>query len=182
MFAGHWRWGALLSYPRKWDREVKRDVLCILIKSKSLRHLAVDACICVSISLRLKGKHEDEKVLPLLLLSCFSHVWLYATPWTAAHQAPPSLGFSRQEHWSGLPFPSPMHGSEKWNCSVMSDFATLWTAAYQAPLSMGFSRQEYWSGVPLPSPEKVLGNEKKWSTEIEAMSRIFWLVQMSLGW
>ena len=32
---------------------------------------------------------------------------------TAAHQAPPSLGFSRQEHWSGLPFPSPMHESEK---------------------------------------------------------------------
>ena len=34
------------------------------------------------------------------------------TPETAAHQAPPSLGFSRQEHWSGLPFPSPMHESE----------------------------------------------------------------------
>ena len=43
----------------------------------------------------------------LLLLSRFSHVRLYATPQTAAHQAPPSLGFSRQEHWSGLPFPSP---------------------------------------------------------------------------
>ena len=45
----------------------------------------------------------------LLLLSRFSHVRLCATPETAAHQAPPSLGFSRQEHWSGLPFPSPMH-------------------------------------------------------------------------
>ena len=41
----------------------------------------------------------------------------------AAHQAPPSLGFSRQEHWSGLPFPSPMHESEKskWSCSVVFD-------------------------------------------------------------
>ena len=41
----------------------------------------------------------------------------------AAHQAPPSLGFSRQEHWSGLPFPSPMRESEKckWSRSVMSD-------------------------------------------------------------
>ena len=41
----------------------------------------------------------------------------------AAHQAPSSLGFSRQEHWSGLPFPSPMHESEKWkwSCSVVSD-------------------------------------------------------------
>ena len=49
----------------------------------------------------------------LLLLSRFSRVRLYATPYTAAHQAPPSLGFSRQEHWSGLPFPSPVDESEK---------------------------------------------------------------------
>ena len=34
-------------------------------------------------------------------------------PIDGSHQAPPSLGFSRQEHWSGLPFPSPMHESEK---------------------------------------------------------------------
>ena len=52
-------------------------------------------------------------LLLLLLLSCFSRILLCATPETAAHQAPPSLGFSRQEHWSGLPFPSPMHESEK---------------------------------------------------------------------
>ena len=37
-----------------------------------------------------------------------------ATPETAAHESPPSLGFSRQELWSGLPFPSPMHESENW--------------------------------------------------------------------
>ena len=49
----------------------------------------------------------------LLLLSRFSRVELCATPQTAAHQAPPSLGFSRREHWSGLPFPSPVHESEK---------------------------------------------------------------------
>ena len=42
-------------------------------------------------------------LLLLLLLSRFSRVRLCATPETAAHQAPPSLGFSRQEHWSGLP-------------------------------------------------------------------------------
>ena len=39
--------------------------------------------------------------------ACFSHVWLCATPWTVAHQAPLSMGFSRQEYCSGLPFPSP---------------------------------------------------------------------------
>ena len=46
-------------------------------------------------------------LLLLLLLSCFSRVRLCATPWTAAYQAPPSMGFSRQEYWSGLPLPSP---------------------------------------------------------------------------
>ena len=45
----------------------------------------------------------------LLLLSHFSHVRLCAAPYTSDPQAPPSLGFSRQEHWSGMPFPSPMH-------------------------------------------------------------------------
>ena len=44
----------------------------------------------------------------LLLLSHFSHVRLCETPQTAAHQAPSSLGFSRQECWSGLPFPFPV--------------------------------------------------------------------------
>ena len=93
--------------------------------------------------------------LLLLLLSRFSRVWLCATPKTAAHQAPLSLGFSRQEHWSGLPFPSLMHESEKWKWSRSVSvrlFVTPWTAAHQAPPSMGFSRQEHWSGVPLPSP------------------------------
>ena len=36
-----------------------------------------------------------------------SRVRLFATPWTVAHQGPPSMGFSRQEYWNGLPFPSP---------------------------------------------------------------------------
>ena len=45
-------------------------------------------------------------VLCLLLLSHFSHVWLSATPWTTVRQVPLSMGFSRPEYWSGLPFPS----------------------------------------------------------------------------
>ena len=53
----------------------------------------------------------------LLLLSRFSRVQLCVTPEMAAHHAPPSLGFSRQEHRSGLPFPPPMHESEKWKWS-----------------------------------------------------------------
>ena len=46
----------------------------------------------------MKGEGEKK---PL------SHVRLSATPWTVAHQAPPSMGFSRQEYWRGEPFPSP---------------------------------------------------------------------------
>ena len=46
-------------------------------------------------------------LLLLFVLSCFSCDWLFGTPWTIAHQAPLSLGFSRQEYWSGLPFPPP---------------------------------------------------------------------------
>ena len=41
------------------------------------------------------------------MLSCFSHVRLFATLWTIARQAPLSLGFSRQEYWNGLPCPRP---------------------------------------------------------------------------
>ena len=95
----------------------------------------------------------------------------------------PSLGFSRQEYWSGLPFPSPGNlpdlGSNQlllyWllllllsHFSRVRRFATPWTAAYQAPPSMGFSRQEYWSGVPLPSPPVLAGRFFTISTTWEA--------------
>ena len=53
-----------------------------------------------------KEKHQYS------MLSHFSRVQL-CDPTDGSHQAPPSLGFSKQEHWSGLPFPSPMHESEK---------------------------------------------------------------------
>ena len=81
----------------------------------------------------------------------------------AAHQTSPSLGYSRQEHWSGLPFPSPMQESWKVKVKSLSHvrlFATPWAAAHQAPPSMGFSRQKYWSGVPLPSPKRRLATWK----------------------
>ena len=114
----------------------------------------------------------------MCVLSHFSHVCLFATPWTVAHLASLSMGFSRQEYWSGLPCPSPGDlldpGIEL--ASFMSPavaggffttsativkakslsrvrlFVTPWTVAYQASQSMEFSRQEYWSGLPFPSP------------------------------
>ena len=53
-------------------------------------------CLKISISTRLYGSVQS-----------LSHVQLFETPWTATHQAPPSMGFSRQEYWSGVPSPSP---------------------------------------------------------------------------
>jgi len=54
-----------------------------------LRKLSIDLpCVCA------------------FVLSCFSHVWVFVTLWTVVHQAPLSMGPSRQEYWSGLPFPS----------------------------------------------------------------------------
>ena len=112
------------------------------------------------------------------LLSHFSSVRFFVTLWTVAHQAPLSMGFSRQEYWSGLPFPPPGDlrnpGIEPRSPELQADslpseppgkvkvkvkslsrvrlFVTPWTVAYQAPLSMRFSRQEYWSGLLFPSP------------------------------
>ena len=58
-----------------------------------------------------------------------SRVRLFATPWTVAYQAPPSMGFSRQEYWSGLPFPSPGHlpdpGTEPRSPALQADAFTL---------------------------------------------------------
>ena len=62
----------------------------------------------------------------------------FVTPWTAAYQAPPSMGFSRQEYWSGVPLPSLLS-----SLVVSNSFVTPGAIAPQAPLSMGFSRQEY---------------------------------------
>ena len=66
------------------------------------------------------------------------------TSCTVTYQAPLSMGFSRQEYWSG--------GGGSLVTNLCPTLATPWTVARQAPLSMGFSRQEYWSGLPFPSP------------------------------
>ena len=57
--------------------------------------------------------HYNAYTLLLLLLNRFSPVRLCETPWTAACQTPLSVGFSRQEYWSGLPFPSPAYTLRK---------------------------------------------------------------------
>ena len=54
-----------------------------------------------------------------------SHVQLFATPWTAAYQAPPSMGFSRQEYWGRLPLPSPKIGTSKHLLPFVITFVTF---------------------------------------------------------
>ena len=94
----------------------------------------------------------EPRSLLLLLLSCCSCVQLCAAPQMAAHQAPPSLGFSRQEHWSGLPFPSPMHESEKWKWSrlVVSDSLHCRQILYQLS-HKGSPKILEWVGYPFSS-------------------------------
>ena len=68
--------------------------------------------VAISLSNAWKWKVKGK------LLSC---VWLFATPWTAVHQAPLPMGFSRQEYWSGVPLPSPPKsstGTHIWTYSV----------------------------------------------------------------
>ena len=67
---------------------------------------------------RASDSTTARQLLLLLLLSRFSRVRLCATPLTAARQAPLSTGFCRQEHWSGLPFPSPTTAKGLWQTSV----------------------------------------------------------------
>ena len=73
----------------------------------------------------------------LLLLSHFSRVWLCVTPQMAAHQAPPSIGFSRQEYWSGVPLPSPgkqtKHVLSCWfPFTFWASFQCLWNLPHSA--------------------------------------------------
>ena len=76
----------------------------------------------------------------------------------AAHQAPPSLGFSRQEHWRGLPFPSPMHESEKWKWShsVMSDSL----------------RPHGLQPTRLLRPWDSFSNAEKWIVKVKSLSHV----------
>ena len=75
--------------------------------------------------------------MQLCLCESLSRVQLFVTPWTVAHQASLSMGFSRQEYWSGLPFPSPEDlpdpGIEPWSPALQAD--SLPFELYGSPLS-----------------------------------------------
>ena len=78
-----------------------------------------------------------------------SHAWLFATPWTIAHQAPPSMEFSRQEYWSGLPFPSP---GDLPNPGIKPGSPALWAEALSSepPGKFAFNPSHLFHPFPIP--------------------------------
>ena len=98
----------------------------------------------------------------------------------AAHQAPPSLGFSRQEHWSGLPFPSPMHESEKWKWSRSVVSNSSWPRGLQPTrLLRPWDSPGKSTGVlPLPSPAPTsrplqMRNKKHFNSTLTKLNLIW---------
>ena len=109
----------ILSKILIWSLHTPAEIFYCL-SLKILKEALNILYFCCRIFLLRSGLFSDQTLLPhlpftpyirllLLLLSCFSHVRLCATPQTAAYQAPPSMGFSRQEYWSGVPLPSPIY-------------------------------------------------------------------------
>ena len=82
-----------------------------------------------------------------------SRVWLLATPWTAAHQALPPMGFSRQEYWSGVPLPSPFL---VYKCIQSSNFSSMFMATLHGFCFILLSFASLCSVVSLK--EKTLGS------------------------
>ena len=84
---------------------------------------------------------ESEKWKWKVKVKSLSHVPLFATSWTAAYQAPPSMGFSRQEYWSGVPLPSPPDGAsgKELACQCKSHESRVRSLGGEYPLEEGMA-------------------------------------------
>ena len=94
-----------ISFPFRAPQSTEQSSRCYTVASHQLSILYRVSAVYVNHNLPVPPTLPSP--LLLLLLSRFSSVRLLTTPWTAAYQAPPSMGFSRQEYWSGVPLPSP---------------------------------------------------------------------------
>ena len=124
------------------------------------------------------------------MLSLFSHVQLCVTPWTAAHQASLSTGFSRQDYWSGLPFPSPRQGEEgpkkQSSCHVSAPnsfmasgnlpsplhlFSPMWYEGVEPQVLKSFSSSEILPCCTLWLTSDAVLRVTPWGDEKHAMGR-----------
>ena len=120
-----------LYHPPKQPYEEKMDAFPISQRLREVKSLQSCPTLCDPVDCSPLGSPVpgilQERTLEWVHIS-FSNVWkwkvkvkslsrvrLLATPWTAAYQAPPSMGFSRQEYWSGVPLPSPERLSHCWS-------------------------------------------------------------------
>ena len=121
---------------------------------RMLRYVSFDTNIqvlklfCSFFIERIKRKKKKMESL--------SRVWLFATPWTVAYQAPPSMGFSRQEYLSGVPFPSP---GDLPDPGIKPRFHKLW--ADTLPSEPPGKPQRIKSAVLLLAPETQLNTWRK---------------------
>ena len=137
---------------RQWKQRLR---LLFLGAPKSLQ--------MVTAAMKLKDtspwkKSYDKLAVAKMLQSCLS----LCDPIDSSHQAPLSLGFSRQEYWSGLPFPSPMHAKSLQSCPTLCDPVDSSPPGSPVPGILQARTQEW---VPFPSPFMV------WKLRFDAQVR-----------
>ena len=130
-----WMWGSTAHYPSSRCTEpcLVHKAIRELLFSEAQYAAARSLQSCLTLCDPIDGSPPGSPVPGILqartlewVAISFSKAWkwnvkvkslsrvrLLATPWTAAHQAPPSMGFSRQEYWSGVPLPSPEYKKKK---------------------------------------------------------------------
>ena len=123
-FWEHWTWDFKAMYPQGTCHSGFIELRfyfgqrsCLDLTFLSYRQVSIFRILEWEIRIlsifRYAWSHVDLKIHLIFLIwkkvkvKSLSRVWLFATPWTVAYQASPSMEFSRQEYWSGLPFPSP---------------------------------------------------------------------------
>ena len=109
---------ACIHWELKEGKVWREPASAVMTRSHQMKFFSGSCCFtCNSLCFSSKLTPGQLQTLWWLFLLCssfwlypvwvFSGVWLFSAPWTIAHQAPLSLGFSRQDYWSGSPFPSP---------------------------------------------------------------------------
>ena len=120
--------------------------------------------VAISFSNAWKGKVKVKSL---------SHVRLFSTPWSAAYQAPPSMGFSRQEYWSRVPLPSPKFMTEKanWKFVSMKTSPLIWVFITH--------KKEYLLSFP-HLWHKVWNLEIQISWEVHIKSHFIWYLYLEI--